>query len=101
MSARHLDIAKEVVLALIAKARPSARIEAILPGVVLAVGVIARTLREVEEQEYGQLCDLAPQVPDRKPRAKPYRPEGAEVLPKPKIPGLVVRSSKHGRKAAA
>jgi hypothetical protein len=110
-----LDIAKEILLALIAKVRPGARIETMLADVVLAFGVITRTLREVEEQEYAQLRSLAPQVPDRRPRAKPYRVEGAEALPRPRIPGaralkypegnglgsgpVLLERSKNGRRA--
>jgi len=88
VSARRSDTTKEIVLALIARARPCARIETMLSDVVLAYGVIARMLQEVEEQEYARLRELGPPVLDRRRRAEPYRVEGTEALPRPRMPGV-------------
>lgn len=116
MSARHSDIAKEIVLAMIAKARPCARIETMLPGVLTAFGVISRELKELEEKEYAALRELVPPVVESpRRRAKPYRVEGVAPLPRPRIPGVgapadreepgrspaLVGRSKNGRKAVA
>lgn len=102
MSIRHSDTTKEIVLALIAKVRSGARIETMLPGVVTALGVVSRTLKELEEQEYAQLRELVPPIMESpRRRAKPYRVKGAEALPKPKILDSVAERSKNGRKAVA
>lgn len=113
MSGRRSDIAKEIVLAMIAKARPCARIETMLPGVLTVLGVISRELKELEEQEYAALRKLFPPVVESpRRRAKPYRVDGVETLPRPRIPGTrslsdreessqssnVLVGSKNGRK---
>lgn len=91
MSARHSDIAKEIVLAMIAKARSCAKIETMLPGVLTAFGVISRELKELEEKEYAAVRELNPPVVESpRRRAKPYRVEGVEPLPKPKVPSFRV-----------
>lgn len=120
MSIRHSDTTKEIVLALIAKARSGARIETMLPGVVTALGVVSRTLKELEDQEYGRIREeIARQQPvtssERRPRAKPYRVDGVGPLATPRIAGVGVRKdreesgggpelvgrSKNGRKVLA
>lgn len=88
MSSRRSELTKEIVLALIAKVRPYARIEPMLSDVVLAYGVIARMLQDVEEREYAYLRELGPPVLERRRRAEPYRVEGVEPLPKPRLPGV-------------
>lgn len=116
MSVRHSDTTKEIVLALIAKARSGARIETMLPGVVTALGVVSRTLKELEDQEYAALRKLVPPVVEApRRRAKPYRVDGVEALPGPRIPGtrsladreessqsqVMLVGSRNGRKRSA
>lgn len=89
MSARHSDMVKEIVLALIAKAPSGESIESMLPGVLTAFGVISRELKELEEKEYAALRELVPPVVESpRRRAKPYRPPGYDEVEKPRLPTL-------------